>query len=145
MYAANFFIALYDEERQTINFPYYVDEVDLDVPDPNLWEPMGIGNAAGLTGYLLRTGESMLLDPGELREFSRRSDITDVGAEPVTWLGVPLRSGDRTVGALVVQSYRQGLTARRQGRGVVALRGPTHRGAALERTRLNRRDATSQR
>ena len=28
MYAKNFFIALYDEERQLINWPYWDDEVD---------------------------------------------------------------------------------------------------------------------
>ena len=34
MDASNFYIALYDDERQMINFPYFVDEVDLDVPGP---------------------------------------------------------------------------------------------------------------
>ena len=38
MYANNFFIALYDEERQLISWPYYVDELDPDVPEP---EPVG--------------------------------------------------------------------------------------------------------
>ena len=41
MDATNFFIALYDEERQLINWPYYVDEVDLEPPDPNLWAAFG--------------------------------------------------------------------------------------------------------
>ena len=47
MDASNFYIALYDDERQMINFPYYVDEVDPDIPDPNVWEPFGVGNARG--------------------------------------------------------------------------------------------------
>ena len=33
MHAENFYIALYDDARQAINFPYYVDSVDLDIPD----------------------------------------------------------------------------------------------------------------
>ena len=41
MYANNFFIALYDEERQLISWPYYVDEVDTEVPDPNRWDTVG--------------------------------------------------------------------------------------------------------
>ena len=45
MYANNFFIALYDEERQLICWPYYIDEVDADVPDPNRWDAFGEGNA----------------------------------------------------------------------------------------------------
>ena len=51
MDASNFYIALYDDERQIINFPYFVDEVDLDIPDPNVWEPFGVGNARGTTAY----------------------------------------------------------------------------------------------
>ena len=46
MYADNFYIALYDEERRAINLPFYVDEVDADLPDPNVWEPIGIGRRA---------------------------------------------------------------------------------------------------
>src|SRR5204863_6600488 len=56
MYANNFYIALYDEERQAINWPFYVDEVDTDWPDPTMWEPMGTGDATGITSYLLRKG-----------------------------------------------------------------------------------------
>ena len=33
MNATNLFIALYDDERQRICWPYYVDEFDTDVPD----------------------------------------------------------------------------------------------------------------
>ena len=32
IYADNFFIALYDAGRQRINFPFYLDEVDTDIP-----------------------------------------------------------------------------------------------------------------
>ena len=55
MDASNFYIALYDDEREMINFPYFVDEVDLEVPDPDVWEPFGVGNARGTTAYVLRT------------------------------------------------------------------------------------------
>ena len=61
MHANNFFIALYDDERQLISWPYYVDEVDVDVPDPNQWEAFGEGDATGATAYVLRTGEPHLL------------------------------------------------------------------------------------
>jgi hypothetical protein len=60
MYANNLYIALYDEERGAINFAYYADEVDLDVPDPNAWDEFGIGQARGMTAYLLRSGEAHL-------------------------------------------------------------------------------------
>ena len=50
MFAENFYIALYDDRRKAINFPYYIDTVDLDIPDPTVWEPFGVGNARGLDG-----------------------------------------------------------------------------------------------
>ena len=56
MYADNFYIALYDEDRQQINFPFYRDEVDTDLPDPNAWDPFGVGEARGSTAYVLRHG-----------------------------------------------------------------------------------------
>ena len=34
MDARNFYVALYDADRGAINFPYYVDTVDEDLPDP---------------------------------------------------------------------------------------------------------------
>ena len=60
MPAKNFFIALYDEQRQLINWPYWADEVDDDWPDANEWVEFGSGQA-GVTGYALRTGEPELI------------------------------------------------------------------------------------
>src|SRR5947208_5419909 len=54
MSAKNLFIALYDAERELISWPYYVDELDEDIPDPHVWDPMGSGHARGTTAYVLR-------------------------------------------------------------------------------------------
>jgi len=52
--ARNFYIALYDKEKDLISFPYYVDEYD---------HPVGsIKPEKGLTDYILRTGKSLLCD-----------------------------------------------------------------------------------
>jgi signal transduction histidine kinase/DNA-binding response OmpR family regulator/HPt (histidine-containing phosphotransfer) domain-containing protein len=105
MYANNFYIVLYDEERNAMNFPFYRDEVDLDLPDPRAWEEMGTGQAAGLTAYLLRTGEPMLVDERMQRDLDQRGETVLLGELSKDWLGVPLRAEDRTNGAIVVQSY----------------------------------------
>jgi hypothetical protein len=55
MPAKNFFIALYDDQRQLINWPYHVDESGT-YPDPNKWYPLGEGSGRGTTAYVLRTG-----------------------------------------------------------------------------------------
>ncbi len=57
VYATNCYIALYDESRNAVSFPFFVDEVDPDLPDPTVWHDMGEGDAAGATGWLLRTGQ----------------------------------------------------------------------------------------
>ena len=108
MSAANFYIALYDDKRKAINFPYYVDEVDLDIPDPNLWEPIGIGNAKGLTAYVLRTGSVQHLGRDDWPALIAAGEIEAVGVPGIDWLGVPLRSEGETLGVLVVQTYREG-------------------------------------
>jgi len=54
MYADNFYIVLYDEDRHALNWAYGVDESGDTFPDPNVWEPMGTGEARGLTAYVLR-------------------------------------------------------------------------------------------
>ncbi len=107
MYADNFFIALYDDRRQLINFPFYRDEVDLDVPDPNLWEPIGSGEGAGLTAYLLRHGKPELWTQDEYRQIVSRGDAEMIGVLGVDWMGAPLRADERTIGAVVIQSYRE--------------------------------------
>ena len=50
MDAENFYIALYDAHRGAINFPYYVDTVDTDIPDPAAWDPIGVGEARRYDG-----------------------------------------------------------------------------------------------
>ena len=98
MYGENFFIALFDDERGTINFPYYRDAVDPDIPDPHLWEPFGIGNASGLTAFVLRTGEPQHVPAERQLELTAEGDIAMVGMEGVDWLGVPLRADERPSG-----------------------------------------------
>jgi GAF domain-containing protein/CheY-like chemotaxis protein len=106
MYADNFYIALYDDRREMISFPFYRDEVDVDLPNPAAWEPIGTGQAAGLTGYLLRSGEPMLMTRDQFREIVARGDAAEIGAIGTDWMGTPLRADGRTIGAVVVQSYR---------------------------------------
>jgi GAF domain-containing protein/CheY-like chemotaxis protein len=108
MYADNFYIALYDEERRAINFPFFVDEVDPDIPDPNVWSPFGIGDARGSTAYLLRKGEPQFWNEERYRALKASGEVEDAGsAIALEWLGVPLIAEGRTVGVLAVQTYRQ--------------------------------------
>jgi len=136
MHASNFFIALYDEERELIRWPYYVDEVDDAVPDPNRWDAFGEGEARGLTAYVLRTGRPHLLTHDGMQELIDQGEVELVGilTDDNTWLGVPLKAERRTVGVLAVQSYTKDVRYTEQERDLLAFVGQ-HIGAALSRAR----------
>ncbi len=105
MFAENFYVVLYDEERRMMNWPFGVDTAGDTFSGPNVWEPAGTGESRGITAYLLRKGTPLLLTQGEIDELVVRGEFDYVGVKGVDWLGVPLRSESRTVGAMVVQSY----------------------------------------
>jgi signal transduction histidine kinase/CheY-like chemotaxis protein/putative methionine-R-sulfoxide reductase with GAF domain len=136
IYADNFYIALYDHAREMINFPYYVDEVDTDLPDPAQWDKMGLGEAKGLTAYLLRAGEPLHAPMEKVYQLAGRDDVELIGAEHVDWLGVPLKTETGTIGALAIQSYREGLTYSEQDLELLNFVGQ-HVSTALEQARLS--------
>ncbi len=134
MYADNFYIVLYDEERQAMNWPFYVDTVGEGWPDPNVWETMGTGDARGITAYLLRSDRSLLLTLADIDELVRQGEVDMIGVPSVTWLGVPLRAEGRTVGAMVVQSFRDDVHHTEQDEELLTFVA-NHVGGALSRAR----------
>jgi diguanylate cyclase (GGDEF)-like protein/PAS domain S-box-containing protein len=97
MYARNLYIALADEAAGEIHFPYFADAFD---PPPG---PRKLGE--GLTGSVLRSGKRLHLSGPEIDKLHASGQLPSAGSTTVDWLGVPLRSGDRTIGVLAVQSY----------------------------------------
>ena len=137
MDASNLCIALYDEERQLISFPYHVDELDNeDSPETNEWVEFGNRQARGVTGYVLRTGEPQLITVQRHRELIEQGEIELVGVitQDSTWLGAPLKADRRTVGLLAVQSYTEEVRYSEQDKQLLAFVGQ-HIGAALSRAR----------
>lgn len=102
MYAKNFYVALYDSAAQTLQFVYAVDEEETFPPEP---QPLG----KGLTEYVLQTGQPLLATPDIFKELCRQGIVESVGTDSLDWLGVPLKSGDQTFGAVVVQTYQPSL------------------------------------
>ncbi|MFI5165233.1 MAG: PAS domain-containing protein [Thermoanaerobaculales bacterium] len=101
MDARNLFIALYDAAKNVVSFPYHVDEMNV-AARPS-------GPRRGLTEYLLRTGRPLLATPEVFDDLCRRGEVESIGVPSIDWLGVPLIVGNRTIGALVVQTYREGV------------------------------------
>ena len=99
--ARNFYIAMYDAPSHTLTFPYFVDESD-EVPQRK--RP-----GRGLTEYVLRTGEPLLCTPEVFEELVRQEEVELIGSPSLDWLGVPLKNSTGVFGALVVQSYSDGV------------------------------------
>ncbi len=97
MPANNFYIALYDEKSQILDFPYFVDEVD-SVPER---KPLG----KGLTEYVLRTGKDILVNEEIDLQLRQSGEVELIGEPTKIWLGVPLKFGEKTFGVMVVQDY----------------------------------------
>ncbi len=134
MPAQNFFIALYDEQRQLINWPYHVDESGT-YPEPNKWYPIGEGGSGrGTTAYVLRTGEPQLISLERFADLAECGELDLVGPQSEDWLGVPLKAEEATVGVLVVQSYSKDVRYTEQDRDLLEFVGQ-HVGAALSRAR----------
>jgi diguanylate cyclase (GGDEF)-like protein/PAS domain S-box-containing protein len=97
MYAENFYIALYDEEKDFISFPYFVDQYDK--------PPEARKTRKGATEYLLKTRKSLLATEETFEKLEKNEKIEKIGENPISWLGVPLELEDKVIGALVIQSY----------------------------------------
>src|SRR5881396_74632 len=107
MPATNFYIALVDDKRETLEFPYFVDEEEGAPP------PQKLGR--GLTEYVLRTGRAVLASPEVFDRLIRHAEVVLVGPPSVDWVGAPLVGLGKTFGVIVVQSYKEGVRFAEEG------------------------------
>ncbi len=99
MDTTNFYVALYDPETDRVNFP-------LAVEDGQQTSYRSRKRGKGLTEHLLDSREALLIGQ-DVRSYMMEhlEGVEHIGREAQSWLGVPIAVGDRTLGALVVQSY----------------------------------------
>lgn len=126
MHAENFYIALYDEKSATLSFPYFVDEEDETPARKKLGK--------GLTEYVLRTGQPLLATPAVFEDLVLRGEVESIGAPSLDWLGVPLIISDKTIGVLVVQTYRENIRYRQTEKDILTFVSQ-HVAAAIEHKR----------
>ena len=94
----NFYIALIDWETEFISFPYFLDQYDT-IPNPYKMKK-------GLTEYVLKTGESLLLNKEIYKNLIKSKNINPSGQNCFNWLGVPLKlANGKTIGMICVQNY----------------------------------------
>lgn len=104
MPAKNFYIALVDNERGMISFPYFIDEID--APDGAITfseEPI---NGKTLTGYIIKKQEPLLLGRTDFTNLERLGIVELIGGDSEEWMGVPLKNmKGELIGVIVVQRY----------------------------------------
>ncbi|GLX83116.1 sensor domain-containing phosphodiesterase [Thalassotalea eurytherma] len=103
MVAYNFYIVLYDQTFEELEFVYHVDEYD---KTPIGKIPFENFNGS-LTNYVIRSGKALLATPERLAELKQQDEISNVGSDSIDWLGVPLIDDGYIVGVIAVQSYTE--------------------------------------
>ncbi|WP_147652848.1 sensor domain-containing diguanylate cyclase [Vulcaniibacterium gelatinicum] len=107
MYAENFFLALYDRERDSVRFLYFVDTVDPEPPAQDEEFPLSRFEHS-LSWYVIRDAKPLMGTTEELRR-QVSGPLQLHGADSYDWLGVPLMRNGRVHGVMVVQTYIPGM------------------------------------
>jgi len=94
-----FYIALYDEEREELHF-------EIAREHGKELGPLTRKLGNGLTGWIVRSGNPLLIrDVG--RELESLPVVPEqVGEMPASWLGLPLVVRDKVIGVISVQSFQ---------------------------------------
>ncbi|PCI65314.1 MAG: hypothetical protein COB38_11455 [Gammaproteobacteria bacterium] len=96
MYAKNFYIAIFSDDKKSIDFPYFVDENDDNPVSRNV---KSLKASSGLTEKILFIGKTYLFNR------TPKDGEAMTGTNCNSFLGVPLKERSRTFGVLAVQSY----------------------------------------
>jgi NtrC-family two-component system sensor histidine kinase KinB len=99
MPATNFYVALYNSDTKEVSFPVVYEH-----NERRHWEPREMGR--GLTEYVLDTRKPLLIQK-DVKETVLALGLQHRGQEALSWLGVPILSGEKALGIIAVQSYPQ--------------------------------------
>lgn len=97
----NFYIALYNPEKETLAFAFYVED------GQRLYKEDEWSVEMGLTGQIVRT-QRAVVTPDYTQECLRRG-IKPFGPPGRAWMGVPLSAGDQVIGVMNISSFDSGV------------------------------------
>ncbi len=98
MEAENLTLAILNQETGMLSSPVDFEE---DGQNPQTWPAEG-----SLTGWLIWQKKSCLLSHSELEKLAEKEKLVRYGPVSECWMGVPLFDGDKAVGAIIMQSYK---------------------------------------
>ncbi|MBI9088933.1 MAG: GAF domain-containing protein [Desulfobacterium sp.] len=96
----NFFIAIHNSEKDAITFDYWVNEKD-EMPG----EITNFSTTASLTGEVITAQKPLIFYKDDILNFAKSKGKKPIGSPSEIWLGAPLMSRDRVIGAMAVQSF----------------------------------------
>ena len=109
MYAANFYVALSDQADGTVRFAYFVDEED-EAPDPD--ERIRLASPEqSPTAWVLLNRQRLTITAADFKQRASEGLQWGQGSAAEHWIGAPLLDRHhQALGAMVIQSYTQGVT-----------------------------------
>jgi len=103
MTAENFFIVLYDQTFDTLEFAYYIDEKDEKPPGIIDYQDF----EGSFTNLVIESKQPLLLTPELEKQLFDHYKIKQFGARGTDWLGVPLLQNGLVIGVITIQSYNE--------------------------------------
>lgn len=98
--AENFYIALYNSNDNTIDYPYFVDQAETSKENIDLQADMD-----EVTNYAIQQENPILITSKMMEELIKSGEIGKQTSSFKEWLGVSLKTHDRkTIGLLAVQN-----------------------------------------
>jgi PAS domain S-box-containing protein len=95
----NFYIALYHEKKDSITFPYYVDEKDYPA------DVIKFSQKSSLTGMVIKNQKPMIFYQDDNVRIATQFQRNTIGTISKVWLGAPLIINSKVKGAIAIQSY----------------------------------------
>ena len=95
----NLYIAFYEEERQYVVFPVYVEDGQISTFDARPFRN-------GLTEHIISTKAPLMIND-RFMERNRALGVEPVGRQCLCYLGVPMLAGDKVIGVVAVQNYER--------------------------------------
>lgn len=104
MHADNCYIALLDQNKSILTFPFYLDQYS----PPARERPLG----KGFTEYVIRCADARLINEQQAMKLVESGEIKRGMADPsrparhsTSWLGAPLLIDQQVIGVIALQSY----------------------------------------
>jgi len=109
MYAANFYVALSDQEDGSVRFVYFVDEED---ETPDAFERITLAAPdESPTAWVLVNRQRLMITADDFAAAERKGIKWGQGSAAEHWMGAPLLDRHhQALGAMVIQSYTKGIT-----------------------------------